>query len=151
MKLFYQIHTYSIHKPGASKSLLDKLAKAYGWGNVIYRDHQPTVEKGYISISHSQSFWMCVHNDNPIGIDIEVKRSLSEVLIKRFKLNAQNPLQDWCEREAYFKLSQDNTAFFHPIPLTLAVHTIDHEDLCIVVVSHERITELEWIELSETL
>ncbi len=88
--------------------------------NIVYRETgKPTVEKGYLSISHShQSIVIAYSPEQELGIDIE---PISDK-IKRVRHKFMHPdetfesLEDltkaWCIKEAVYKLMDMDDVFF---------------------------------------
>lgn len=90
----------------------ERLGKRIG----VRADGAPTVEGGYISISHCQSHIAIVVDERPVGIDIEHEQRNASKLSRKFtdkaelsiveSCYAQNPaLLIWCAKEALYKLA----------------------------------------------
>lgn len=132
------IYLYDRYDPkrDSSARLAQNLALKYGWGTFFYTpEGRPQLEHGCISISHSKHYWILSYDTHAHGLDIEVHRELTPMLIDRFNLNIDDPLFDWCSREAYFKLSQDKSALFNALPSTFTAHRVEHPRLCIAIVN----------------
>lgn len=149
MKLFYTQHVDQLINHSQSSAFLADLAKQHNWGPVSYSEAgKPLVKHGFVSISHSNHHLVCAHAEYEIGVDMEVIRPVSQKLIERLSLNKQNPLLDWCQREAYFKLSADHDSILKPIPSHIHTHHLQHKECIIVVVSLDRINLIDLIEVS---
>jgi hypothetical protein len=149
MKLFYLTHPNELISHHHSSQYLNRLALLYGWGQSHYDvNGKPHVELGYVSISHSRHHFICVHAAHPIGIDMEIERTLSQTLIERFQLESSKPLLDWCRREAFYKLSQSKEHVFKPIPSDVYADDFKYNGCLIVIVSMHTLPKYELIELS---
>ncbi len=149
MKLFYTRHVDQLIHHTQSSAFLVGLATQHDWGAVSYSEAgKPFVERGFVSISHSTHHLVCAHAECEIGVDMEVIRPVSQKLIERLDLNKLNPLLDWCQREAYFKLSADHDSILKPIPHHIHTHHLQHNECLIVVVSTDQIDSIEFIETS---
>ena len=148
MKIFIVQNTQEHFRNNSSKALLEKLTKLYGWGQINYSPNgKPLCEKGYLSVSHSLDFLVIVHNNHPIGIDLETIRPLKDELIKKFDLDPNNPILSWCQKEALIKLYDDKHYLFKNITSEYW-QTIDIDDrFCWVVVSNQVLPDFELIEM----
>ena len=77
---------------------------------------KPVIENGFISISHSGKYAVCAVADAPVGVDIEVRRTVSPAISRRVLTDAERaeyraePSDDYLLRkfvikEAYFKMT----------------------------------------------
>ena len=88
----------------------------------------------HLSVSHSGNAMVVAIANQPLGIDVEMHRSIEPGVIERLKLNAKDPLLDWCSREAAIKLHQDPNRLLssdHPDTLFTAVDLSD-KSTCVV-------------------
>jgi len=87
--------------------------------DLVYEAGKPVFvdSKHFISVSHSAHLMIIAFSDQPIGIDIEKNRTLSNELIERLKLEPKDPLLDWCQREATSKLMNNPDYLFKKAPL----------------------------------
>lgn len=148
MKIFIVQNTQEAFKNNSSKALLEQLTKLYGWGPLHYSSNgKPLCEKGFLSVSHSLDFLVIVHNNHPIGIDLEKIRPLKDELIKKFDLDPNNPILSWCQKEALIKL-YDNKHYLFKNITSEYWQTIDiDEKYCCVVVSKQALPDYELIEM----
>jgi hypothetical protein len=78
--------------------------------------------------------------NQPLGIDVELHRTIEPGVIERLRLNPNNPLLDWCSREAAIKLHQDPNRLLsaeHPDTVLTEVDLSD-KSTC-VVATHDPI------------
>lgn len=147
----YQIEPY--HPTEVSTQVvLEKLALKYGWGEVRIKDSgKPTVQKGYVSVSHTQDILIIAYDLNQeMGIDIECDRALSQNLIQRLNLDTLDPLKDWCLREAHIKLKDDKNQLFKALPPDLYWTEFRIKPQCRgFMVSQQPILHLEYKEESD--
>lgn len=108
MKVFVIRNPQKKWLAGSSHSVLPVLAKIYDWGKITYSHHgKPMLEHGFCSISHSGHLLVVVWDTQAIGFDIEFVRTIRPELTDRLHLDPQQPLRDWCIREAWIKLDDD--------------------------------------------
>ena len=86
-----------------------------------YHDKLPTIEKTpngkpyfperpeiYFSLSHGKTHVLCALSENPVGVDVEAPRQISERAIRFFstpeELTHFDPLDLWILKESYIKL-----------------------------------------------
>jgi hypothetical protein len=94
----------------------------------------------HLSVSHSGATMVVAIANQPLGIDVELHRTIEPGVIERLKLNPDNPLLDWCSREAAIKLHQDPNRLLsaeHPDTVLTEVDLSD-KSTC-VVATHDPI------------
>jgi len=103
--------------PHSSKTLIERFLKDLQLDfHLSYTDSgKPyfTNSSYGVSVSHSQHVAVVVISAGPVGIDIEIKRTLSDEVIERFSLTS-NPIPTWCKREALAKYYDDSRYVFEP-------------------------------------
>lgn len=153
MKLFVIQRINAYWRNNQSQAILEKLAVFNQWGQLKYSETgKPYIKNGYISVSHSNNLLVIGHYSNEIGLDCEYIRPLSNALIQKLQLDSNNPILDWCKREAIIKLLDDKTYVlkkelndFHFIEVTL------DSNFCIVLASKDLINTYDVIYLDENL
>ena len=106
---------------------------------------QPYIEGSdmHISISHSGEYAVCALSENPVGIDIEKIREVSERLIDRvctarereYVTSNERFFEVWTAKEAYFKkigTGITNLRSVETLDLKREYHKIDDYIICIV-------------------
>lgn len=104
----------------------------------------------HLSVSHSGGSMVVAIAKQPLGIDLELDRTIEPAIIERLHLNSEHPLLDWCSREAAIKLHQDPNRLLradHPDTVftevdlsdksTCVVATHDHVDQPTIYYLHE--------------
>lgn len=96
----------------------------------------------HLSVSHSQGMMVVAIAKQPLGIDLELNRTIEPAVIDRLHLNADHPLLDWCSREAAIKLHQDPNRLLsaqHPDTIFTEIDLSD-KSTC-VVATHDPIPQ----------
>lgn len=107
--IFFPLST-TIHPHHFSRPIIQTyLDQFYPTVRCDYVDDIPVLtNENFISITHKDKLMVLAISEQPIGIDLESKQTLSEHVIKRFNLDIHNPLLSWCIKEATFKLTQQS-------------------------------------------
>lgn len=87
-----------------------------------YENRKPFLKGRHISVSHSEDcIAVYIAQNNPIGVDIEKKRSLAQDVVKRFLNDKElklllreklSPIHGWCAKEAFFKRMVEQKSVF---------------------------------------
>lgn len=104
---------------GSSKTMVRKLCDLIDFKDeLIYDQGKPGfINSNYfLSVSHSANLMAIAIADQEIGLDLEKNQALKLEVIERVKLDCNQPLQDWCRREATIKLYNNPEYLFKPAP-----------------------------------
>lgn len=116
---------YVVHKPngrwpnGSSEPIVKAvLKKARIKSALSYIDGRPVFIEGqlFLSVSHSGALMVIALAQQPIGIDLEEHKPIKTEVIQRLALDPNDPLMDWCQREAAIKLYDEPLYLMKPIP-----------------------------------
>lgn len=85
---------------------------------LVYNQGKPAFlhSNYFLSVSHSANVMAIAIANQDIGIDLEKNRDIKTEVIDRVKLDEDQPLVDWCRREALIKLLNDHDYLFKPAP-----------------------------------
>ena len=116
----YVVHKTSGRWPNGSSEPIVKavLKKARIKSALCYVEGRPSFVEGqlFLSVSHSNALMVIALAQQPIGIDLEVRKPIKAEVIQRLALDPKDPLMDWCRREAAIKLYDEPLYLMKPSP-----------------------------------
>lgn len=149
MKLFVLQNKQKPWKNNSSKEVLIPLCERYQLGTPYYHESgKPLLDKAYVSITHSNEYLLIAYDTHPIGIDCEQIRNIHDSLISKLNLDSNNPILDWCRREAVIKLCDDKSYLLKKELSTFYFKEVElNPNYCVVIASNQRINTIKIIKL----
>lgn len=125
--------------------------------SVIYNHlGAPTIEHGYISVSHTSRYAAVLLSDKPCGVDIESTERNFERISSRYisdkehnLVGSDNPMfmsALWCAKEAMYKLSSRAELDF---TRDIKINTIDFSERTMQGSILDKDVTINWIEIEE--
>lgn len=138
MHLYVLLKQHGRWYNGSSEIIVKRLCELIELDDkLVYIEGKPSfVDSNFsISVSHSDHLMVIVIADQNIGIDLEKDKDLKPELIERLKLDPDDPLLDWCKREAAIKLYNDKSYLYRPTPDTTFFKRVEVYDAYTCVIA----------------
>jgi succinyl-CoA synthetase beta subunit len=154
MQLYVIVKNQGRWANGSSKSIVEKLCDLIDLKDVlVYTEGKPHFinSKLFISVSHCENLMVIAFDSTEIGIDLEKNRDIKKEVIDRVTLDENNPLMDWCQREATIKLYNDPEYLFKKAPSSTLYKVIEvYDGFTCVVASKEPLSKTSLYHLKES-
>lgn len=142
MHIYILLKQHGQWSNGSSEAMVRKLCELIDFNDeLVYTQGKPSFlhSNYFLSVSHSANVMAIAIASQDIGIDLEKNRDIKSEVIDRVQLNKDQPLVDWCQREALIKLFNDPDYLFKPAPEGICFTTLNVFDgfTCVIASMNE--------------
>ncbi len=153
MHIYILLKQHGQWSNGSSQAMVRKLCDLIELKDeLVYTQGKPAFlhSNYFLSVSHSAQVMAIAIADQDIGIDLEKNRDIKTDVIDRVKLDEDQPLMDWCRREAVVKLFNDHDYLFKPAPEGLCFTPLEvYDGFTCVLASHHKPDDIKIFHLKE--